>query len=86
VGLALALLEKLASGSLGSELVVMTPTPTVLEAARLQAASDLGEDPAEIGADCPHDDHRGNGNQCCDQAVLDRRDPFFVFDHAAKGQ
>jgi hypothetical protein len=75
-----------ASGSLRSRLVVVTPTPTVLEAARLQAAGDLGEDRAEIGADRPHDDHRGNGNQCCDQTVFDRRDPIFVFDHAAQGQ
>src|SRR4029077_20275140 len=59
-----ALLET--SGSLRSRLAAVTPTPRTQAAAQLQAASDLGEDCAEIGADCPHDDHRGNGNQCCD--------------------
>ena len=63
--------------------MVVTSTPVI---AQLQTGRDLAEDGAEIGAECRHNDHRGNGNQCCDQTVLDRRNSFFVFDQAAQGQ
>src|SRR5262249_7543384 len=51
----------------------------------LQAAGDLAERGAEIGADCSHHHHCGDGNQCRDQAVLDGRDTFLIFDQAQQG-
>jgi len=53
---------------------------------RLQAGGDLAKCQAKIGADGPHHYDRGNGNQCRDQAVLDRRNTFLIFDQTPQAQ
>ena len=53
--------------------------------ARLQAAGDLREDPAEIGADGSHHHNCGNRNQCRDQSILNGRDAVLVFHQTAQG-
>jgi hypothetical protein len=55
-------------------------------AARLQAGGDFAKGAAEIGSDGPHHYNRGNGNQCRDQAILDRRNTVLIFDQTPQAQ
>ena len=62
------------------------PTPIASAAARLQAGGDFAKGAAEIGSDGPHHYNGSNGNQCRDQAVLDRRNTFLIFDQTPQAQ
>ena len=60
--------------------------PIASAAARLQAGGDFAKGAAKIGSDGPHHYNGSNGNQCRDQAVLDRRNTFLIFDQTPQAQ
>src|SRR6266851_6925573 len=73
-----------AKNSNGRRSAVEGRPPVYGGSSRLEAGCDLAEGTAQIGADRSHDGDGGDGDECGNQAIFDRRNTGFVFDQLGK--